>query len=69
MNATTISPPSLSLSKGLCRGTRSAITGPPRMNSDQFWTSNDGQILTVKVKAGWAEDRGLYRDLGLDFDA
>ena len=25
-------------------------------------------FLTVKVKAGWAEERGLYRDLGLDFD-
>jgi GTP-binding protein Era len=25
-------------------------------------------FLTVKVKATWAEERGLYRDLGLDFD-
>ncbi len=25
-------------------------------------------FLHVKVKEGWAEDRGLYRDLGLDFD-
>jgi GTPase len=26
-------------------------------------------FLHVKVKSGWAEDRGLYQDLGLDFDA
>jgi GTP-binding protein Era len=25
-------------------------------------------FLTVKVKENWAEDRGVYRDLGLDFD-
>ncbi len=25
-------------------------------------------FLHVKVKAGWAEDRGLFQDLGLDFD-
>jgi GTP-binding protein Era len=25
-------------------------------------------FLTVKVKSNWAEERGLYRDLGLDFD-
>jgi GTPase len=25
-------------------------------------------FLTVKVKENWAEDRGTYRDLGLDFD-
>jgi len=26
-------------------------------------------FLHVKVKENWAEERGLYRDLGLDFDA
>jgi GTP-binding protein Era len=26
-------------------------------------------FLHVKVKSGWAEDRGLFQDLGLDFDA
>lgn len=26
-------------------------------------------FLHVKVKAGWSEDRGLYQDIGLDFDA
>jgi GTP-binding protein Era len=26
-------------------------------------------FLHVKVRAGWAEDRGYYRDVGLDFDA
>ncbi|MEO8812855.1 MAG: GTPase Era [Caulobacteraceae bacterium] len=26
-------------------------------------------FLHVKVKANWADDRGLYRDVGLDFDA
>jgi len=25
-------------------------------------------FLHVKVKSGWAEDRGFYRDMGLDFD-
>ena len=25
-------------------------------------------FLHVKVKEGWAEDRGLYQDMGLDFD-
>jgi GTP-binding protein Era len=25
-------------------------------------------FLTVKVKENWAEERGVYRDLGLDFD-
>ena len=25
-------------------------------------------FLTVKVKANWADERGLYRDLGLEFD-
>jgi GTP-binding protein Era len=25
-------------------------------------------FLTVKVKSNWADDRGVYRDLGLDFD-
>ena len=25
-------------------------------------------FLHVKVRAGWAEDRGVYRDMGLDFD-
>src|SRR3954468_9427158 len=29
---------------------QSAITDPPRMNADEFWTSQDGQILTVKNK-------------------
>jgi GTP-binding protein Era len=26
-------------------------------------------FLHVKVKENWAEERGLYKDLGLDFDA
>ncbi len=26
-------------------------------------------FLHVKVKENWAEERGLYSDLGLDFDA
>jgi GTPase Era involved in 16S rRNA processing len=25
-------------------------------------------FLHVKVKATWAEDRGFFRDVGLDFD-
>src|SRR3954465_12327943 len=34
----------------LYRPGQSAITDPPRMNADEFWTSQDGQILTVKNK-------------------
>ncbi|HEX6866010.1 MAG TPA: hypothetical protein VF122_02135, partial [Caulobacteraceae bacterium] len=25
-------------------------------------------FLTVKVKENWAEERGIYSDLGLEFD-
>src|SRR5882672_12131511 len=39
-----------SRSPRLYRGLQSAITDPPQMNPDQFWTSQDGQILTVKNK-------------------
>src|SRR6185436_13112158 len=49
--ATNYSPPALSLPKGLCRWLRFAITCPLTfMNPDQFWTSQDGQILAVKGK-------------------
>src|SRR5436190_16317557 len=39
-----------SRSPRLYRPPQSAITDPPQMNPDQFWTSQDGQILTVKNK-------------------
>src|SRR5439155_11022868 len=50
-----------SRSPRLSRGLQSAITCTlARMNPDQFWTSLDGQILTVKNK----DDRTVTLTLG-----
>src|SRR4051794_3507177 len=50
-----------SRSPRLCRPAQCAITCPlTRMNPHQFWTSQDGQILTVKSK----DDRTVTLTLG-----